>query len=203
MRTSIGLVALLLLVPSVTAARGNCVLLAGQSNAGVDHAEALRERLPCVLHTFQDGSSIEMWAEGSPNYEALLETVGSTPVRAVIWVQGEADGLRPQDAPFYHDRLVELIERFRRDLDAPTVVTLLPTRFQIFGAWCCFSRVRRAQLDVIETHPDACMGADPDALFANFTDAVHYTDETLARMARVEARATRRCTRAEAAGGTR
>lgn len=54
------------------------------------------------------------------------------------------------------------------------------------GARPYWHHVRRAQLDLIERHPDALLGADPDTLFYTTADGVHYDANTLRRIAREE-----------------
>lgn len=75
------------------------------------------------------GSPISVWEPGKyfegtksrPYDDALARArraMQDGTLKAILWHQGESDS-SPQAAPLYEKRLVELIDRFRADLNAP------------------------------------------------------------------------------------
>jgi hypothetical protein len=96
-------------------------------------AEAIAAKNPRIsvglIPTACGGSPISAWAPGksweqtkSNPYDDFLARakrgMADGTLQGILWHQGEADS-NATDAPKYEERLVELINRMRRDLDAP------------------------------------------------------------------------------------
>ena len=82
-----------------------------------------------LIPTACGGSPITAWAPGqffagtksNPYDDALVRArraMKDGTLKAILWHQGESDS-NPQNAPLYEKRLVELIARFRADLNTP------------------------------------------------------------------------------------
>ncbi|MEM6312479.1 MAG: sialate O-acetylesterase, partial [Planctomycetota bacterium] len=84
-----------------------------------------------LIPAAEGGSPIESWQPGGVHgkrqarpYDTAIERTHHAQragrLVAILWHQGESD-CNADDAPHHHDRLVELIARFRNDLDAADV----------------------------------------------------------------------------------
>jgi hypothetical protein len=100
---------------------------------GIFFAKLVAAKSPGVtiglIPTACGGSPITAWAPGQffagtkslPYDDALARArraMQDGTLKAILWHQGESDS-SPQNAPLYEKRLVELITRFRTDLNAP------------------------------------------------------------------------------------
>ncbi len=84
-----------------------------------------------LIPTAHGGSPIESWepggyhnqTKGYPYDEAIARTryaMQKGTLKAILWNQGGSDA-RPERAPLYKERLIALIERFRKDLNSPDI----------------------------------------------------------------------------------
>lgn len=114
------------------------------------------------------GSPIETWQPGKyfdetkshPYDDAIARARRALPrgkLRGILWHQGESDRT-PERAPLYERALTDLIARFRRDLDAPSVPFVIGQlgRFSGAGEWDELARrIDRAHQDIAARVPFA------------------------------------------------
>lgn len=85
--------------------------------------------VPCAI----GGSNISEWERGKQLYNHMMKRAkaslqdGGT-IKALLWYQGEADTVNPQDAKAYASRLLKFFSDVRDDLQSP----LLPI-IQVFS----------------------------------------------------------------------
>ena len=80
--------------------------------------EALPDKTVGVISNARGGTSIEEWAADQPLYVNTLKRLRAVPnlkLAGVLWHQGEANA----EDPAYLDKLVELVQRLRKDLNQP------------------------------------------------------------------------------------
>ncbi|CCH53460.1 protein of unknown function DUF303 acetylesterase putative [Fibrisoma limi BUZ 3] len=89
--------------------------------------------IPCAV----GGSGIDVWQPGAyyeptksyPYDDALRrakKALGNGELAGILWHQGESDS-QPEKAPAYGAKLAELIQRLRRELNAPNVPFVVGT----------------------------------------------------------------------------
>jgi hypothetical protein len=110
-----------------------------------------------LIPTACGGSSISVWAPGQlfdqtnshPYDDALIRArmaMKSGVLKAILWHQGESD-VNAQNAPLYEQRLIELIVRFRTDLQSAELPFIIGQLGQFAGKpWDAWQKeVDRAQ----------------------------------------------------------
>lgn len=115
----------------------------GHDNAGVGPGLAFAETIAThdpkarigLIPAARGGSAIRLWGETGPLYrEAIRKTKealsqgpsGKTRLRAVLWLQGEADS-KVELLPRYPDALHSLVDRLRSDLGIPDLPFIAST----------------------------------------------------------------------------
>ena len=121
--------------------------------------------IPCAV----GGTSIRVWAPGAEDratrthpYDDMLkrarEAQRSGVLKGILWHQGESDR---RDSERYGDRLIELIARLRRDLNAPDVPfvagELAPFKAREAGATKAFNEVLHGLAKKVKNY--ACVPA--------------------------------------------
>ena len=140
------------------------------------------------------GSPISTWVPGgyheqtdsNPYDDAINRTrraLQDGHLAGILWHQGESDG-RPQRAALYRQNLLALIERFRKDLDAPNVPFIIGQLGQFEGKPWTEARhqVDQAQKEVAaQTAHSAFVSSD--GLTAK-ADNTHFNRESLQEFGR-------------------
>ena len=135
------------------------------------------------------GSPISTWVPGgyheqtdSHPYDDAIErtrrALQDGRLAGILWHQGESDS-RPQRAALYKENLVELIERFRRDLETPDVPFIIGQLGQFEGKpWTdARQQVNQAQIEVAAETPYTAF-VSSDGLTAK-EDNTHFNRESL------------------------
>ena len=98
------------------------VLSMQRMGPGAGFVQRLRKEFPDrtigLIVNARGGTSIEEWAKGKELYDNTLKRVraaGELRLAGVLWHQGEANSKDPQ----YTDKLIELVQTLRADLNAP------------------------------------------------------------------------------------
>ncbi|KAH9256504.1 hypothetical protein BASA81_005419 [Batrachochytrium salamandrivorans] len=70
---------------------------------------------------------MDEWAQDSHLYQTMLTRArfANAPIDALVWYQGESDGMLSVDADGFLDKLVDLTTRIRRDLNQPDLLILV------------------------------------------------------------------------------
>jgi hypothetical protein len=141
------------------------------------------------------GSPIATWQPGKyfedtkshPYDDALARTrrvLTRGKLQGILWHQGESDRT-PELSPVYEEALTALIDRFRRELDAPTVPFLIGQLGQFPGAgeWDEHARrVDRAHRDVAARVPFTAF-VSSDGLTSK-PDNLHFDARSLRELGR-------------------
>jgi len=138
------------------------------------------------------------WCPGSRDglgcYARMMETANealqslpSSHMAALVWMQGEADAMDEAKADAYEDNLLRFIEKLRGDLTAPDLRVIVG-RIHLAPALRFPERVRQAQTRVAEADPLVSL-ADTDDL--TLSDQIHFDTASQIELGRrfVDARA--------------
>ena len=171
-------------------------LIDGSDNAGVgpglDFAHDLIERddkvlivlVPCA----RGGSWIDLWGDGEELYENAVRRAGKAladfpegkaRVAGALWLQGESDSLEDRFA-VYSDKLTDLIDRLRTDLNEPElpfVACTIGTFIRSDDGFLHVAEINATLLSLPERVPNtACVDAR-DLEDGHIGDFLHYNTE--------------------------
>ncbi|MEM6916803.1 MAG: sialate O-acetylesterase [Verrucomicrobiota bacterium] len=180
---------------------GNPETFRGHDNAGVgpglEFAVTLLEKEPKtrigLIPAARGGSAIRLWSETGALYlEAIRKAKlaleegpeGKTRLRAVLWLQGEADS-KVESLPAYPDALHDLVDRLRKDLENPELPFLACTigEMKADDEEVQRKEMNRLLLDLPNHRPfTACV--DARDLKGHIGDSVHYDTESMEEIGR-------------------
>lgn len=88
--------------------------------------------VPCAV----GGTKIDEWADNTALYLSMIKRAqfAKQKIDALLWYQGESDALLEEDANMYLEKLVDLVNRIRRDLAEPNLPILM------VAIWCSVDR---------------------------------------------------------------
>lgn len=146
--------------------------------------------IPCA----HGGTSMEQWdpgrrdEKGTSLYSSMyrrFHAVGGK-VKGVLWYQGEADAQK-KSAPIFHDRFVQLVQAFRRDLKAPELPFYYVQigRFVTPGSNPFWNVIQEQQRRCATEIPNCEMAASVDL---NLDDLIHIDTEGHQRLGKRLAR---------------
>jgi len=136
-----------------------------------------------LIPAARGGSAISLWSETGALYlTAIRKTqlaltqgpAGKTRLRAVLWLQGEADA-KVEKLPSYAAALNDLVDRLRTDLDQPDLPFIACTIGEIRPDTEAtqFSMMNKLLLDLPRQRPHtACV--DARDLKGHIGDSVHF-----------------------------
>jgi len=135
------------------------------------------------------GSPISTWTPGAyhdptdshPYDDAIERTkraMEDGKLAGILWHQGESDS-RPERARLYKERLIDLIARFRTDLDAPEVPFIIGQLGQFEAKpWTdARQQVNQAQIEVAREVPFSAFVSSKD--LTSVGDNTHFNTESL------------------------
>lgn len=135
------------------------------------------------------GSPISTWTPGgyhaptdSHPYDDAIErtrrAMDDGKLAGILWHQGESDS-RPERAQLYKERLIELIARFRTDLDAPDVPFVIGQLGQFEAKpWTeARQQVNQAQIEVAREVPYSAFVSSEG--LSSMSDNTHFNTESL------------------------
>ncbi|MEX2581375.1 MAG: sialate O-acetylesterase [Verrucomicrobiales bacterium] len=162
---------------------------------GIALAEQYPDRpvglVPCAV----GGSPLKSWEPGA-EYEALgvhpyddairrtQAALANGTLSGILWHQGESDAGNPEDAATYADRLADLIQRFRADLDAPGLPFLVGElgRFPDRAWTDPENPVNRAHREVAKTVPNCAWVSAED--LTPMSDGTHFDAKSARELGR-------------------
>lgn len=135
------------------------------------------------------GSPISLWTPGAyhdqtdshPYDDAIERTeraMEDGKLAGILWHQGESDS-RPERARLYKERLIELIARFRTDLDAPDVPFVIGQlgQFEAKPWTAARQQVNQAQIEVAREVPFSAFVSSKG--LSSMSDNTHFNAESL------------------------
>lgn len=104
-------------------------------------AKAYKELYPRVsvglIPMAWGGAPIMKMSKGTPFYDQLLEKMRwaqeQGQLKAVLWHQGESDTVNPEDTKLYSERLKQMIEDLRTDLNEPDLPFIIGDLAEFYG----------------------------------------------------------------------
>ena len=172
-------------------------LIDGSDNAGVgpglDFAQALVEKddkvLVALVPCAHGGSWINLWGANGRFYKKALPRAqkalgdfpeGTARIAGVLWLQGESDSLENR-YEVYSDKLVDLVQRLRVDLNEPElpfVSCTIGTFIKPKGKYLYVKEINDDLLDLPDLVPKtACVDAR-DLDDGHIGDYMHYNTES-------------------------
>lgn len=135
------------------------------------------------------GSPISTWVPGgyhdqtdSHPYDDAIErterAMENGELAGILWHQGESDS-RPERARLYKERLIELIARFRKDLDVPEVPFVIGQlgQFEAKPWTAARQQVNQAQIEIAREVPFSAFVSSTG--LTSMEDNTHFNTESL------------------------